>query len=229
MRNEFIETSNVSKFNAMCEELVDPESIIGPSLGTATGHAGRGKSESAKHFAIQTNAVYLPPFNVRSPGMLLREITFELCQIKPGRIEACKNMIADEMAKERRLIIIDEADLLDFQVLEMIRNLNENLNCPIVLIGEEGLRGKLASRERLRSRVRRQVEFGPITQPDVMLYFKRALDQRISPEVAAAVHRHSKGDWRPVLTLAIGLERAMRASGINEITVELAKDVIRNS
>jgi DNA transposition AAA+ family ATPase len=228
MRNEFIETANVNKFGAICAELEDPASLVGPSLAMATGPAGRGKSEAAKRYATQTEAVYIPPFNKVTHAMLLREIAFELAKVRPVRSEACLEIIGDEMRKERRLVIIDEADLLPMPILEMLRNLNERCSFPIMLLGEDELKGKIESRRRLSSRIRRRLEFGPVTQQDIAYFFKRALDLKITPDLASPIHQRSRGDWRPVLTAAIGIERAMKASNLTEITLELVKDVIRD-
>ena len=229
MRNEFINTGNVTKFNEICAELEDSESLIGPSLGMITSPAGRGKTAAAIHYCTQTNAVYFPPLNVRTPAMLLREMTFEIWKVRPVRIEACLAMIGDGMGKERRLIMIDEADLLPMQILEMLRNLNERYSFPILLIGEEDLKGKVSSRRRLSSRIRRRMEFSPVTQADVAIFFKRALNQKISPEVCSSLHRHCRGDWRPILTAAIALERALKTSGLSEITMEVVKNVIERA
>ncbi len=229
MRNEFINTANSMKFKAICDELSDPESLIGPSLAMATGQAGRGKSEAAKNYATQTNAIYIPPMNTRTPAMLLREITFELAAMRPTRSDACLNIIGQEMEKDRRLIIIDEADLLAMQILEMLRNLNERYACPILLIGEDELKGKVASRRRIASRIRRKLEFTSVTQGDIAFFFQKSLNLQLTADLTAPIHRHSNGDWRPVLTVAVAIERAMKASNITEITTELVRDVIKNS
>lgn len=228
MKNAFIETSNTGNFFDVCSELTDPASLIGPSLAMVTGPAGRGKSEAAKHHAAQTNAIYLPPMNIRSPAMVLREIAFELSKMKPARSEACLNIIGDEMAKDRRLVIIDEADLLSFQILEMLRNINERYSCPLLLIGEDELRGRIASRRRISSRIRRRIEFLPVTQGDVIYFFEQSLEIKLPGDVASIILHHAKGDWRPVLTTAIGIERAIKASGIEEVTAELARGIIKN-
>jgi len=229
MNNQFITTGNTSKFNDVCNELANPGSLIGPSLAMVTGPAGRGKSEAAKHYATQTEAIYIPPLNVRSPAMVLREIAFELSKVRPSRSEACLAIIGEEMAKDRRLIIIDEADLLPMQILEMLRNLNERYACPIILIGEDDLKGRIASRRRLSSRIRRKLEFSPVTQEDILFFISKTMNLKAGKDVAAMIQRHSGGDWRPVLTLAVAIERAMTASGINEITAELVKDVIKST
>lgn len=228
MKNEFIETTNVHQSRAICDELVSDESRIGPSMAMITGPAGRGKSESAKKIAVDMmeDAVYIPPLNVRSPAMVLREICFELSMLRPHRSEACLEVIAQEMAKHRRLIMIDEADLLEMRVLEMIRNLNERYACPVLLIGEDELKSRVASRRRIHSRIRRSMEFGPVSQADIQVFFKRSIEKPIDGKSVTLIHRKSKGDWRPVLTIAAAIERAMKASGINEITEELVKHVV---
>ena len=229
MRPEFIETANTRKFNEICEELSDSSSLIGPSLAMVTGPAGRGKTEAAKHYAVHSQAIYIPPLNTRTPPMLLREIAFELASVRPTRSEHCLNVIGEEMAKDRRLVIIDEADLLEMKILEMLRNVNERYACPILLLGEDDLRGRIASRRRLASRIRRRLEFGPVMQQDVAFFFRQSLGVKASPEVTALINQHGKGDWRPVLTAAIAIERAMTASNTTEITTELTKDVLKNS
>jgi len=229
MRPEFIETANTRKFNEICEELSDSSSLIGPSLAMVTGPAGRGKTEAARHFAVHSSAIYIPPLNTRTPPMLLREIAFELASVRPSRSEHCLNIIGEEMAKDRRLVIIDEADLLEMKILEMLRNLNERYACPILLIGEVEFKGRIASRRRLASRIRRRLEFGPVQQLDVAFFFKQFLGVVTSPEVTALITQHGKGDWRPVLVAAIAIERAMTASNATEISAEMTKDVLKNS
>jgi len=228
MKQEFIETANTKKFNELCSELADRSSLIGPSLAMVTGPAGRGKTEAAKHHATQTDAVYIPPLNTRTPPMVLREIAFELAKVRPTRSDTCLSIIGDEMAKDRRLIIIDEADLLAMNILEMLRNLNERFSCPILLIGEDELKGKIASRRRLASRIRRKMEFSQVTQQDIAFFFKQSLGVRLPQEASILIQQHGRGDWRPVLTAAIAIERAMKASDA-EITEELVKNVLKNS
>ena len=228
MNDTFVTTPNTLKFEELCSELADRSSLIGPSLAMVTGPAGRGKTEAAKHHATQTDAVYIPPLNTRTPAMVLREIAFELAKVRPTRSDTCLAVIGDEMAKDRRLIIIDEADLLAMNILEMLRNLNERFSCPILLIGEDELKGKIASRRRLASRIRRKMEFAPVTQQDIAFFFKQSLGARLPQDASLLIQQHGRGDWRPVLTAASLSRRAMKASDA-EITEELVKNVLKNS
>ena len=122
--------------------------------------------------------------------------------------------------------MIDEADLLKFSILEMCRNMNERFVCPIVFIGETGLAAKLSKERRMSSRIRCKMEFNPVSQADISLYFEKSLDLGLSPSNVTLVQRHSKGDWRPILTLAVFIERAMTASGLTEIPEGLVRQII---
>lgn len=224
VRNEFIHTENVTKFFDLCNELSSPESMVGPSLAMVTGVAGRGKSEAAKYFAALTGAIYIPPLLIRTPVMMLREICFELCKVRPFRKEESLALISKEMSKERRLAIIDEADLIPMNMLEMLRNLNELYSFPVLLVGEDNrLASRISSRGRLASRIRRQMEFGPLTQSDVMNFFRKSISAKVSPEVCKAIHLVCTGNWRPLLTKAVAIERALRASGLAEISMEMVR------
>lgn len=227
MEQCFVPTENVGRFDEICAELESRDSLIGPSLGMVIGPAGRGKSEAAKHHAALGNALYLPPMNVRSPLAVLREITFDLCAQKPGRIESCLEVIGSEMIRDRRLVIIDEADLLEMHILEMLRNVNERYACPMLLVGEDALKAKILSRRRLASRIRVEMTFGPVVQADIAVFLRRALKQDLGPDGTAMIQRCCKGDWRPVLTLTAKIDRAMAASGLKSIPIDLIKELTR--
>ena len=226
MKECFLATDNVTMFNDICSELEDPASLLGPSMAMVTGRAGRGKSESAKKYAVNSSAVYIPPMVTTSPLTILQEITFDLAKIKPGRTAKCLDVIQAEMSRQRRIIIIDEADLLQMKILEMLRNINERYACPILLIGEDDLKAKIISKRRLSSRIRRRMTFDPVTPPDIVVYFRKALEINVEGPVVSLIHKYSEGDWRPVLKIAADIERAIEASNLKEIPEDLVKAII---
>jgi len=226
LKNQFVNTENVAGLRMVCETFCNPSSILGPSLAVVTGPPGRGKTESAKYFSAHTNAIYVPPMTNRTPFMFAQEVVFEMTGEKPGRLSTCLDVIAREMVRERRVIFVDEADLLRFSILEMCRNMNERFTCPIVFIGESGLSGKLAKERRMVSRIRYSMEFGPISPADVSLYFEKAMNVRLSPSDITLIQRHSQGDWRPVLIIAISLDHAMTASDLTEVPEGLIRQII---
>lgn len=227
MKQVFVPTSNYRQFQDIGLELLSPSSSIGPSLAMVTGRAGRGKTESARFFAVNTDdAIYIRTLPVMTPTMLLSEIVFEIQGIRPRTTRQCLSILEAEGATRCRLIILDEADLLPMKLLETMRGLNERTGFPIMLIGEDELIHKVASRRRILSRIRRRMEFGPITQQDISVFYREAMGLILPGEIAAMLHKATGGDWRPMVKIAADIERAMRASGAQELTMELAKKIL---
>ena len=221
----FITTENVRKFNALADELLDPSTDLTSSIGVVIGRAGRGKTVAARHYAVMhRDAVYVLYVDGFSLVDVAREIAFELGGVRPRTFRACLNVIEDALqASNRRLVIIDEADKMPRKYLEMLRGINERAALPIVLVGEEPLRRALEQERRLKSRTRRIVIFDPISIPDVYAYYKMALDVELAPDVADALWRRAKGDFRMAVRDAIAVARIMNTNRLVAVT----SDVIR--
>lgn len=223
MENIFIKTSNYLKFMEICNELAGDGGQIGPSLAMVWGRAGRGKTAAAQYWAVQHDGIYVRTLPIMTPLAVLREIAFYVSQEKPHTTRRCLDLIQAD--KRRRVILIDEADLLHMEVLETLRGVNEITGSPIVLIGEEPLPGRVASRRRIVSRIRLRQEFGPLAQPDIAVFFKHAMKIELTPDCVSALYKKSGGDWRPMLTKALAIERAMKASDLREVTVSMIDEL----
>jgi len=225
MEPVFVKTANYVQFAEVCDELASDAGRVGPSLALIWGRAGRGKTESARYYAVQKGAVYVRTLPIMTPLAVLREIAFDLVAEKPHTTTRCVDIISHELRGKRRVILIDEADLLKMDVLETLRGINEVCSAPVVLIGEEQLPNRVAPRRRIVSRIRMRQEFGPLAQPDIAVFFKHAMKVELAPACVSALFKKSGGDWRPMLTRAIAIERAMKASDIREVTVGLIEAV----
>lgn len=231
MKHAFIRTSNYQKLAEALTALLDPAGTVGPTMAELFSPAGRGKTEAVKYFAVHSDAVYVPPLNVRTPAHMLRDICHALNGTKPHATAACIGVI-EEAVRDRAgdgrpapVIIIDEADEVEFKVLEMLRNLNELSGCPILLVGENNLPKKIDSRVRLRSRIRTTLTFAPINQADVTLFFRESLEVDLATNelsgAPAAIVTAAKGDWRPVTVIADKIDRYMAASDMDTPTMDV--------
>lgn len=225
----FVKTNNYAQFAEICDELGSDSGRVGPSLALIWGRAGRGKSEAARYYAVNRGAVYVRTLPIMTPLAVLREVAFDLVAEKPHTTARCLEIIQRELRSKRRVILIDEADLLRMDVLETLRGVNEIAGAPVVLIGEEQLAGRVASRRRIVSRIRLRQEFGPLVQPDIAVFFKHAMHLELQPDCVAELYRLSGGDWRPMLKGAIDLERSMRASGAKAVSLQLVKAILGNN
>ncbi|OQX50301.1 hypothetical protein B5M47_03990 [candidate division CPR3 bacterium 4484_211] len=225
-RDVFIKTGNVRKFDTLCDELLAPQGDLTSSIGVVMGRAGRGKTKSARHYAVQhSEAVYVLFIDGFSLVDVAREIAFEIGGIRPRTFRACLDVIDEATLQQRRLIIIDEADKMPKRYFEMLRGLNERCACPIVLVGEEPLRKALDSERRLKSRVRQMVVFEPVLLTDIAAYYQAAIGITVNSDVLQVLWQRSQGDFRLVVRDAFSVVRIMNTNRLSAVTMDVVKGI----
>jgi len=143
-------------------------------------------------------------------------------------MQECRSLLAEELSRRRIMLLADEADRLCPRHLNALRDLHDLFSMPVVLIGEERLLGKLQHERRLISRTRKIIRFEPVTQTDIIHFYRTALEQSPSPGQTASLTRHCAGDFRQVVTDAIDAERYMKVNGLKKITDEVIKKICGN-
>lgn len=211
MKHVFLETENVRRFREVLWILEDTERGQ-PGICVAWGQAGRGKTVCGKEYAVRTGAVYLRVMEDWTPRAMLAALCRELNGSEPSSVERCKRIACDEIERQKKTVLVDEADRLNIGQVEHFRDIHDVTGAPIVLIGEEHLFPTLSARRRLWSRVTQTVEFKPITIEDIVLFGLKAADLRIDPEAARRIAGRSGGDFRLVWTDVQALEQMARAA-----------------
>lgn len=220
----FITTENYIKFETLCHDLL--RTSLGLEMGTVVGSTGRGKSTAAERIVAMNPNTVLVRFQERFTHVgLIREIGFMLGGARPRSTDRCFEIIQNELAHRRRVILVDEADRMSLKHLNTLRDLHDVLKAPIVMIGEETILALLERERRLKSRVAYEIRFEPIGQVDVAAFYRAAMSQAITTRQAVTLARHANGDFRSVINDAIQIERTMRASGLKEVSDELIKEV----
>ncbi|MEM5789182.1 MAG: ATP-binding protein [Syntrophobacteraceae bacterium] len=222
MKQVFLETQNVAKFREALWLLEDTERGQ-PGLGVVWGQAGRGKTVCAREYAVRTNAVYLRVMEDWTPRAMLASLCRELNGSDPRSTERCKKIACDELERQQRTVLVDEADRLPVGLVEHWRDIHDVAGVPVVLIGEEHLFPTLAARRRIWSRVTQTVEFKPIATEDIVLFGLKAADLRIDPEASRRIASRSGGDFRLVWTDIQGLEQMARAAGTKQVDLKMAE------
>lgn len=227
MKDVFIPTQNFQRFQALCDELL--QSTVGIEMAAVMGRAGRGKSTAAeREVTMNPKTVYVRYEERLSHVGLIREICFAIAGARPRSTQVCFEMIQEELSRVRRIIMIDEADRLSMKHLNVCRDFHDVCKVPVILIGEEPLRGRLARERRMISRIRQELMFEPVGQGDVTVFYRKMLEKSVTPEQAATLLRHAQGDFRNILKDAIAVERIMEASGMKEITDPIILKVTEN-
>jgi len=226
MKDVFISTGNFQKFEAVFNDL--RANRYGVDMAAAIGRAGRGKTTACQRLATQyAEAIYVRPLDFGSPVAVLREVAFAVGGVRPRATAACYDVMKSELSNGARVIIVDEADRLGLKHLNALRDVSDHFTAPVILVGEEPLAHKLRQERRLYSRLRDTLTFGPITPPDVLFFYRRALRQALTPAQSARLARHGEGDFRLVIKDALKAERIMTATGLKEINDRVVDEVCK--
>ena len=129
------------------------------AIGVIYCASGVGKSMAAEAY-IQTHARH--GLLVRADPGSSKPLAF--CQALLGQISTGRtmpysirsranafNLLKERLGTSARLILIDEADILSMDTLDLIRHLHDKTHCPIVLIGRPQLRETLKRTTRSRA------------------------------------------------------------------------------
>jgi DNA transposition AAA+ family ATPase len=226
MKNVFVHTTNVKNFvDAMREgEKVSAE----PVLLTFHGEAGRGKTSAARFFAAQEGWTYVRALRGWSELWMLQDLCFELrVDPVPRRKKQCFEAIKGKLWSEPKAVLIDEADKLNDNLIEWVRDLADLTFVPFALIGEKLVLRRMQKEKRVWSRTLRAIEFGAITTKDILFFARQAADMTLSADQAEQVRAGTEGDFRLVSRVIRKLEDLSEVNQPGKITDEMVKVAIK--
>jgi len=227
MKNVFVPTENYQQLKAECQGCM--ENAHGVEMVAVVGDAGRGKSTAAERIAVEnTDVRFVRLTPGRSPAGFLIEVTAALTGDLRRTMQDCRDSLVAGLSSRRIMLIADEADRLCPRHLNTLRDIHDLYSVPVVLIGEALLIRKLKHERRLISRTRKIINFEPVTQTDIVHFYRTALDQYLAPGQAASLTHHCGGSFRQVQTDAINAERYMKVNGLKKITDEVIKKICGN-
>lgn len=153
VKTDFVLTTTAKKIMDVCAMAHSMNDI-----NLVIGEAGLGKTVALKHYTSQTEGVVLietaPTF---SPKVLLVELCNKIGVVPSRNNHDNITAITEKLKGSERLIIIDEAELLSYKCLEIIRRIHDMAGVGVVLAGmprlRANLRGKRGEYKQLYSRV----------------------------------------------------------------------------
>lgn len=153
IKADFVRTTTAQKILEVCSMAHTMNDI-----NLVIGEAGLGKTMAIKHYAQTVeNVVLIETEPTFSPKVLLIELCNKL-GIPPSKSnhDNIANII-EKLNGSDRLIIIDEAELLSYKCLEVIRRIHDKSGVGVVLAGmprlRTNLRGKRGEYKQLYSRI----------------------------------------------------------------------------
>ncbi len=224
MKSVFTMTENVANFRDSVRIIEDTEKGQ-PGLMVVSGRAGRGKTIAAQNYHAERGGVYINVWQDWTQTSFLQQICFEVNGKRPRAANACKVQLMEALENDPQTIFIDEADRLRVGRLEDLRDIHNETGVPIVLIGEEELYHLVSDRRRLWSRVSQEVQFGPITEEDVMTFGLEAAGLDIDMDACRVIVQKTGGDFRLVRNMVQRLEETAKARETGQVSAKIARGI----
>ncbi|MBL4906952.1 MAG: ATP-binding protein [Sneathiella sp.] len=145
---------NVANFLELVERVINSPNHL-PSMAVFYGYSGFGKTFSAKYAARMHRALFLEVGYSWTISKFCNALLSELgCELK-GTISGKIDRIIDalKMAPNRPLIIDEFDHFMTKNGVEIVREIHDKTDTPIILIGEELLPQSLKQFERFHNRI----------------------------------------------------------------------------
>ncbi len=150
-------------------ERLDTRSAGLPGLAVLYGPAGWGKSFATNVLANENRAYYVQLRSAWRSKTLLEKVLFEMgVKHERATVPALLDMVCAQLSASGRMLILDEFDhaAKSDTLVELVRDIYEGSQTPILLVGEEMLPKKLENWERFHSRVLAWAPAQPATVHD---------------------------------------------------------------
>lgn len=151
----FAPLRNVAAMRVLVERMTARGAHL-PGFGVFHGYSGYGKTYAAIYAQNKTGGPRVEIGDSWTKRTLLRALLKELGVSEPrGTVADLAEQLIMRLAEPGHPpVFIDEADkLIDKNMVELVREVQEASQCPIILIGEELLPQKLERSERTHNRV----------------------------------------------------------------------------
>jgi DNA transposition AAA+ family ATPase len=223
MKNEFVETANVRRFQTALTAL-ERRGATEACLMVVDGLPGLGKSTALEHWAVQSNGVYLRAKKEWTTSWFLNDLLAQF-KVAPHHSvqkrfgQALELMLQRQSALmlQRRsfAVIIDEADHISRKadLIESIRDFSDLGDIVFVLVGMGKIRDNLTAFPQVASRIAQFVRFEHATREDVAGLFASRCEVPVTEDVIAFTHRVTRGFNREVMEALASVERVGKRNG----------------
>ncbi|QBR36056.1 ATP-binding protein [Leisingera sp. NJS201] len=161
--------TNVATMAELVVDLKDRE-FGDPGLGVFYGYPGYGKTFGAIFCASKFDVIHLSMQGDWTKSYFLEQLLGELGISPQRKVPQMVSQACEGLAHEGRLLIVDEADYAFKKgMIELIRDIHDGSDTPILLIGMEEFPHKLKKYDLIDSRVLRRVPALPATFKDARL------------------------------------------------------------
>lgn len=207
---------NVALLSELMVRVINREQNL-PGLATFYGPSGYGKSCAAIWNANKYDAIQIQVKSVWAPKSFCAAILHDMGLPTRGTLADQVDRIAENLVITDRPLIIDEADyLVSKRMIELVRDIYESAQTPVILVGEEMLPQKLQQWERVHGRMLDWVAAEPGGVGDVIHLAKQfCRGVELSDDVVAKIAELCHGAIRRI---AINLDNVRKYAVVRGLT-----------
>ena len=217
MNNKFVKTTNYKKFVTLMGKLKNlPDNI--PRLALIYSEPGIGKTHMLLKWAMDNDAIYVRANNGMTQPGLLRTIVNDLDLTDYHNMQTNLNQIVKSLQQEPRVIIVDEVDYLigDKNVIEILRDIQDMTNVPIILSGMEFVKRKIARFKHIKSRLYKSLKLKYYDFDEISEILVQLTNLKFS-EDAIKCFAMRKTPFRQIVQTIQELESYAQTNNINNI------------
>jgi DNA transposition AAA+ family ATPase len=213
---------NVMLCTRLLEQAMNRPSHL-PGMVTFFGPSGWGKSFAAAYAANKYRAYYVECKSTWTKKALLSAILKEMGIQTASTIYEMTDQISEQLARSGLPLIIDEMDhIVEKRAVEVIRDIYEGSNAPILMIGEENIDTKLLKWERFHNRMLAWQGAQPADLEDTRqlarLYCR---DITIEDDLLIKIQRESMGVARRICVNLNQVQQAAYSAGTDTIDLKM--------
>lgn len=220
---EIVETRQVRDALRMAQSVMD--SLETGPIGQLVGESGTGKTRAGKALVERLGAVRVCCSQGISNKVLAAKIHAAFGAEKtPGSANTLLGKL--EAIVAGKLLVVDEANHLRWQQLELLRYLADEAGMGLILVGTDLMDrpfkdGRTATYlAQLASRIgAKRVRFERLNAlEEVAGYMIQPHFGKVDKATATAFHKQAKGYWRDAAELAAACRRVMEAQGLTKLS-----------
>ncbi len=193
-----------------------------PGMVCFYGPSGWGKSTAATYVGLTNRAYYIQCQDSWTKKAILVNILLDMGIEPQHSMWEMTAQVCQQLAKSGRPLIIDELDkLVEKKAVELIRDIYEGSRGVILLIGEEGLPGKLTRWERFHGRILDWVQAQPADIEDAK-HLKRLYHPNLEIEdvLLEKIVTIGKGSIRRICVNLARVEEFAKELGLDVVTAK---------